>query len=131
MLVCVISPTWKLKKIPETISLNLSTLYGVAKVTLSKRDTFGSADTPIPIGYAVYILLNGTDNWKYPAGTINKDVWNYWTKDMQPWEVPYGMLPVSPYGDILTVKVKSGLEYNNQITTATCKVMGVKNEKAK
>ena len=109
------------EKIPETMRVTISTLHeNVGQAILLKRGTLGSPDG-LPVYYSINFVLNVTGNGsKYPAGILTISEWNYWTQELQTWESPYGVINVSPDGDIITAEIK----HKNKTMKTSLKVIG-------
>jgi hypothetical protein len=106
--------------IPETITMKISTLHGNGRATLIKRGTLGII-YDLPIFYSAYLVPTTDRNeWKYPAGMVTLQHYNYWIKELETWETPYGTFPVSPDEDILTAEVT----YKNKIIKKSLTIIG-------
>jgi hypothetical protein len=106
--------------IPETITVKISTLYGSGRATLIKRGIFGSI-YDIPIFYSAYLVpIANRNGWKYPAGMVTLQQYNYWIHELETWETPYGTFPVSLDGDILTAEIT----YKNKIIKTSLTIIG-------
>ena len=112
------------ESMPETITMKINTLYGSGRATLIRRTTLGidlEAGNGTPVFYSAYLVPTTNRNgWKYPAGMVTLQQYNYWINKLETWETPYGTLPVSPDGDILTAEVT----YKNKIIKTSLTIIG-------
>ena len=119
---CIIEVLYyNIEPMPETITIKISTLYGSGRATLLKRGTLGTTDHYWPVYYSAYLVpITNNNGWKYPAGMVTLQQYNYWIHELETWETPYGTFPVSPDGDILTAQVT----YKNKTIKTNLTIIG-------